>query len=546
MAKDYRLTPEGTADTLFDECAEQKKIMEELGRLFEGEGYRQVRTPGREFLDVFASNAEYYPKEAMFKFSDSKGRLVAVRPDNTVPIARMTATKLKGAELPIRLYYIQEVFRRQQEHRGRSTEMLQAGIELIGETGFDSDLAVLEIAINALSAVYPGKFRMELGHVGIFKRLLQRLGAGAKDRDAIYDYITAKNNSALYDILERYEENETRGLLKKVPRLFGGAEALDEAMVRFDGYDAEITAMLEYLRKVLAALEERGHGGKVMIDLGLVNRAEYYSSIIFRAYGEGAGIPLLSGGRYDDFLLNFDLDLPAIGFGLDIDVVTEARLEAKEAEVCEVSGISPLRIALTKGRVERDFTALLAKAGYDTTPFADRGRKLLFALPGADIEIFLAKAPDVITYVEHGACDVGIVGKDTIAEAGGTYYEILDLGIGRCKFALAAPKGHRIFGGIGTRTIATKYPNVAERYFEQKGMDVDIIKIEGSVEIAPLLSLADGIVDIVETGKTLKENGLEIVEDIREISSRLIVNNSAMKLRKKEIEAFVRKLEAAL
>ncbi|MDR1272453.1 MAG: ATP phosphoribosyltransferase regulatory subunit [Clostridiales Family XIII bacterium] len=546
MPKDYRLTPEGTADTLFDECAEQKKITGELEKLFEAEGYRQVRTPGLEFLDVFASNADYYPKEAMFKFSDSKGRLVAMRPDNTVPIVRMTATKLKGASLPIKLYYIQEVFRRQQEHRGRSTEILQAGIELIGDTGFESDIAVLELAIKSLSAVYPGKFRIEIGHVGIFKRLLERLGAGEKDRDNIHSYITAKNNSALYDILEGYEENETRGLLKKVPRLFGGTEALDEAIVRFDGYDPEINAMLEYLKKVLEALEDRGYGGKVMVDLGLVNQADYYSSIVFRAYGEGAGRPLLSGGRYDDFFSNFDTDLPAIGFGLDVDIVTEARLEARDAEVCEVRGAGSLRIALTKGRVERDFTKLLEKAGYDITPFAEKGRKLLFMVPGADIEIFLAKAPDVITYVEHGACDVGIVGKDTIAEAGGTYYEILDLGIGKCKFALAAPEGRRIFGGIGTRTIATKYPNVAERYFEAKGMDVDIIKIEGSVEIAPLLALADGIVDIVETGNTLKENGLSIIEDIRQISSRLIVNNSSMKLRKKEIEGFVKKLEGVL
>jgi ATP phosphoribosyltransferase len=204
-----------------------------------------------------------------------------------------------------------------------------------------------------------------------------------------------------------------------------------------------------------------------------------------------------------------------------------------------------LRVAVTKGRLERSFTELMERAGYDCSPLRDKGRKLLIALPGTGMEFFLAKAPDVITYVEHGVCDIGIVGKDTIAEQGGTYYEIMDLGIGTCKFALAAPKGANLFGGYGAKTIATKYPNVAERYFESKGMDVEVIKIEGSVEIAPLLRLADAIVDIVETGATLEENGLAVIEDIRDISARLIVNVTSMKLKKDEVDGFAARLAAA-
>jgi ATP phosphoribosyltransferase len=151
----------------------------------------------------------------------------------------------------------------------------------------------------------------------------------------------------------------------------------------------------------------------------------------------------------------------------------------------------------------------------------------------------------VITYVEHGVCDVGVVGKDTIAEQGGVFYEILDLGVGKCRFALAAPAGVDFYGGFGARRIATKYPRVAASWFESKGMDVQIIKIEGSVELAPLLSLADGIVDLVETGSTLRENGLEVVEDIRAVSARMIVNVAAMKLKKKEIDALAAALQGA-
>lgn len=204
-----------------------------------------------------------------------------------------------------------------------------------------------------------------------------------------------------------------------------------------------------------------------------------------------------------------------------------------------------LRIALTKGRLEKDTVALFERMGLDVSAVREKGRRLILPV-GEHIEVVLAKAADVITYVEHGVCDLGVVGKDTIAEAGGSYYEILDLGFGRCRFALAAPKGSDFFSGYTAKTVASKYPNVSRAYFGRKGMDVRIIKIEGSVELAPLLGLSDGIVDIVETGSTLRENGLEVVEDVLPISARVIVNTACMKLRKREIEDLVENMERNL
>jgi len=205
-----------------------------------------------------------------------------------------------------------------------------------------------------------------------------------------------------------------------------------------------------------------------------------------------------------------------------------------------------LRIALTKGRLEKDTVGLFEKIGFDVSQLKDKGRKLILSIPGQDIEVVLAKAADVITYVEHGACDIGVVGKDTILEYGGKYFEIADLGFGRCKFALAVKKGSDFYSGYGVKTVATKYTNVARNFFEQKKMDVDIVKIEGSVELAPLLGIADGIVDIVETGTTLKENGLEVFEDVVPISARLIVNTVGMKLKKEAIDSLVEKMLKAL
>ena len=206
----------------------------------------------------------------------------------------------------------------------------------------------------------------------------------------------------------------------------------------------------------------------------------------------------------------------------------------------------PLRIALTKGRLEKDTVALFEKLGYDCTSVHEKGRKLILPICDGKIEVILAKAADVITYVEHGVCDMGVVGKDTIMEMQGKFFELVDLGFGRCRFALAGKKGDNFYDGYNVKTIATKYPNVSRAYFEGKGMDVEIVKIEGSVELAPLLELSDAIVDIVETGSTLKENGLEVYEEIAPISARLIVNTVSMKLRQNEIEELIENIQSAI
>ncbi len=205
-----------------------------------------------------------------------------------------------------------------------------------------------------------------------------------------------------------------------------------------------------------------------------------------------------------------------------------------------------LRIAVTKGRLLTKSIQLFEKAGLDCAALKEDTRKLVLSIGNYPLDVVLAKAPDVITYVTHGVCDMGIVGKDTILEHGGSFYEQLDLGYGKCRFALAVREGDDFYGTYRTRHIASKYPNVAKAFFESKGMDVEIIKIEGSVELAPILGLADGIVDVVETGTTLRENGLVPIETVAPISARLIVNTASMKLYKNQILDFVEKCEGAL
>lgn len=544
MKKYDRITPAGTKDLLFEECEAQRKITTRLRQTFETKNYNEVITPGFEFYDVFSSNSMYFPQESMYKLIDNRGRLLAIRPDSTIPIARMTATKLKGHKLPIRLYYAQRVYRQQPELRGKSSEIMQMGIELIGLSTFESDIEVLTTGIEALSACTENEFHIELGHIGIFKQLMDNLPATQEEKVGIHALISSKNYAALSDLLEGFSQDRTAEILKELPKLFGGREALEKARLLFDGYDAKLMNMLSYLERIYQGLMELNLHDRIMIDFGLVNQAEYYSSLIFRGYIASAGEPVLSGGRYDELFKDFGEDLPATGFGIHVDQLAAGLLAGPKAK----PGINKnrIRIALTKGRLEKSIVDLFEKIGYDVTNLKEKGRKLLLTIPGTNIEVVLAKAADVITYVEHGVCDMGVVGKDTIVENGGIFYEVLDLGFGRCKFALAVPNGSDFYSGYSTKVIATKYPKVAGTHFESKGMDVEIIKIEGSVELAPLLDLADGIVDIVETGTTLKENGLEVIEDIRQVSARLIVNEASMKLKKTQIDEIVLAMEKIL
>lgn len=201
-----------------------------------------------------------------------------------------------------------------------------------------------------------------------------------------------------------------------------------------------------------------------------------------------------------------------------------------------------ITIALTKGRIEKDTVKLLERAGFDMSYMADKGRSLIFESPDGRFRFLLVKGPDVTTYVRHGVADLGIVGKDVLFEHPMGYLEMLDLNFGLCKFSLASvpsydPHDHK------RKRIATKYPSVATDYFNQKGEDVEIISIQGSVEIAPVLGLADAIVDIVETGHTLEANGLVVFDDICRVSARLIANPASLK-NNPDLMPFITKIQS--
>ena len=204
-----------------------------------------------------------------------------------------------------------------------------------------------------------------------------------------------------------------------------------------------------------------------------------------------------------------------------------------------------LTIALTKGRLADKTMALFEAVGIHCEQMKEKDtRRLIFANEELGFRFFLAKGPDVPTYVEYGAADIGIVGKDTILEEGRRLYEIMDLGFGKCRMCVCGPGSARsLLEGKDLIRVATKYPNIAKDYFfNQRHQTVDIIKLNGSIELAPIVGLSEVIVDIVETGSTLRENGLEVLEEVCPLSARMVVNQVSMKMEQERIRDLMNKL----
>lgn len=328
MKKYLKITPEGTKDFLFSECSAMDDICGKIENVFVTRGFKRVITPGIEFYDVFSVPCSGISQESMYKTTDNNGRLLVVRPDSTLPIARMVASRLKNNLLPVRLYYKQAVYRNNPTLTGRRNEFMQMGIELLGVKGIRADLEILTTAVKCISSV-ADDFRIELGHAEVFDALSRELDIDDEYKEKIRVSIEGKNYSALNNLLDKIKPSKAVSAIRSLPSLFGGEEVFDRAFEICKGTEAE--SALEYLRKIYSDLVPLGLGNKLIIDLGLVQRNDYYTGVVFTGYINGIGDAVISGGRYDELLSEFDAPMGAAGFAVDTDAITIKRLTDNDA-----------------------------------------------------------------------------------------------------------------------------------------------------------------------------------------------------------------------
>ena len=329
--KNYsKITPEGTKDYLALESRAIRCAEKRLSSVFKSKGYEKVMTPTIEFFDVFNRESSGYNPEDLYSLTDSYGRLLVLRPDSTLPIARLVSTRFQNARLPLRLYYNQNVFLRQKNLTGRSDEAVQSGIELMGVSGLRADLEVITTAVEAIENCTSADFKLEIGHAGFFKELCKKLNVSDETVSEIYDCVESRNFVSLNNILDKIGKTDVTDCIRNLPRFFGGLEIIEKAKEIDLGDEGQKS--LDYLKELYVLLCDAGLSDKVVVDLSLVNRTNYYTGIIFKGYLQGSGVSVVSGGRYDSLGAEFGRDMPSTGFGIETGALASVMLNRNELD----------------------------------------------------------------------------------------------------------------------------------------------------------------------------------------------------------------------
>ena len=539
-------TPDGVRD-LYNEAYKQKLyVQNQLHQVFVEHDCVDIQTPTFEYFDVFSKQLGTTPSKDLFKFFDTEGNTVVLRPDFTPSIARCAAKYFDIEDEAVKLCYMGNTFINSSDYQGRLKESTQCGVEYIGDSSSEADAQMLAMVVDAIQAIGIHNFQISVGHAGFFDALLTEGKVTKTQKYQLRELLDNKNFLGVEAFVDSLTIEDD---LKSLFSLLADFDITDEDMSNAKKWSqnyplvAEAIASLEELH---TALKEKDIEKYISFEFGMISNYEYYTGIIFAGYTYGLGEPIVKGGRYDNLLSNFGKDAPAIGFAFVVDQLMSA-LSNKNKDIAKEDRY--LTFALGKGRLAKKTLKLFEEMGITCEEIFDpTTRKLIFVNEELKLKFFLSKGPDVPTYVEHGAADIGVVGKDTILEEGRNVYEVLDLGFGNCRMCICGPESAKeLLQHQDQIRVATKYPQIAKDYFyNEKHQTVEIIKLNGSIELAPIVGLSDVICDIVETGATLRENGLGVLEEVCDLSARMIVNQVSMKMENERITKLIRDLKKVL
>lgn len=508
-----------------------------LRALYEAAGCRKYHMGRFEEYGLYQANRSFLSSEQVITFTDLDGRLLALKPDVTLSIAK-TAQPAPGETL--RYYYHENVYRPSAESH-TFKEISQMGLEMLGAVGEAQVQQAVRLAARSLDAL-GADWVLEVSHMGYLFGLFDALGVPDAARAKLLEKLREKNAHELRAAAGAAGlADAAADILCSVLSLCGSyADTLAKAaaLCRNDAMRAAVAEL-----EALAVPLEKA-GGVIRLDMTLAGEMEYYNGLVFQGYLKALPRPLLKGGRYDLLMQKFTPGAGAIGFAVYLDELDRLSAPLPPVQKNSTDRVM-LNVALPKGRLGDKVYHLLAGIGYGCPEDYNATRKLVVENPEAGIRYFLVKPSDVAIYVEHGAADVGIVGKDILTEASADVYELLDTGLGKCRMCVAAPADYQDDPSRPVR-VATKFVSIAKSYYASMGRDIDIIKLNGSIELAPILGLSDVIVDIVETGTTLRENGLKVVTEFMPISARFIANKASYQFKHAEMDTMLEKLRAEL
>lgn len=590
------VTPFGFRDVIGFEAAERERITRSVQDLFAQHGFAPIETPTLEVMDVVRQGGRI--PSSPFKFFDSRGDLLAMRPDVTMQVARMCATRLPEGAAEARFRYTQRVFRDVEwEVDASPREITQIGVECIGQSGVEVDRELIGLFVEALSQTGVSEMCVTLATVGPLRALLERSGAPESWKSAV---LAAYHDSDFVELdrlcsLEDCEGHDTSSIapayadvIKSLARVRGGLEAIEEARrlvaplgcadglddlaVVYSGVSGDLDASV--LESMSAGPQQKdaseaaqdaaaGRYVRLLVDFSVVSSFDYYTGVVFAAFSPHLGTSLGSGGRYDRMIEAFGASRPAAGFAFCLEQVMAATAAEEQQEVDEAAAGAEnpagaeevqaalghrrfpasrrrrLRIAVPKGALHAQAVECLQAAGLDVEGLRNIGRQLVIRSENADY--IIVRPSDAPAFVAYGAADCGICGRDSLLESGAQVVELVDLGFGGCRFVVAQPKGatpqiEERYRKLGSIRVATKYPNITLAHYAKTGVQVDIVRLHGNIELAPLTGMAERIVDITATGTTLRENDLEIVEEVLGSTARFFANPCSLRTDDRVVE----------
>ncbi len=500
--------------------------------LFEEKGYQLFRMGSFEEYDFYMQNRPFLKGEDVISFTGMDGRLMALKPDMTLSIVKNTS---KGEKRCV--YYHENVYRR--SHRnGEYCEINQMGIENIGGEGIEAEAEVLRLALESLSVI--GTSALDLSHMEFIEAMLASFPQGALREEAMQALREKSPHGMRLAAQAAGVCDKDKERLAKLAVLAGPfpvalkqAKELAKGMPAAEKALCELSSMYEIVGEV--------PGVELRLDFSIINDIDYYNGLIFQGFVQGVPQAVLAGGRYDNLMNRFEKSQGALGFALYLNALAYEERNSESAAQDDTY----LNVALPKGRLGQKVYELFEKAGLSCNGLAEKSRKLVFEDEKSRVRYFLVKPTDVDIYVEHGAADIGVVGKDVLLESGADVLDLLDLKLGKCRLAVAGYPDFKADPATTLR-VASKYPNVTRRYYARRDQAVEIIKLNGSIELAPITGLSDVIVDIVETGSTLRENNLDVLADVAYSSARLIANRSSWRFKGNLIQNLTQKVEELL
>ena len=506
----------------------QENVIFSLRALYRSYGYTQYKMSKFEEYDLYARNKDFLISDSVITFTDTNGKLMALKPDVTLSIIK----NMKDSTGVQKLFYNENVYRISKGNQNYK-EIMQVGLECIGDIGQEDIQQVLVLAARSLQNISDNCV-LNITNLDILSQVIGSAELSGFQAGDILKCVEEKNIAGLRKL--GLPENTLTVLSHLIQAAGPAQQVLPGLIAALDGLCD--TTDLEKLARLIDSIEDARIRDMLQVDFSVVSDIHYYNGIVFKGFVEGVPSAVLSGGQYDKLMRKMHCSSKAIGFAVYLDMLDMACTASESVG-------NVLNIALPKGRLGEKVYAMFEQAGFPCPSIKENSRKLIFENAEVGVRYFWVKPSDVAIYVERGAADIGVAGKDILLEYKPGVYELLDLDIGKCRMAVAAKKGF-CDNTDHTLRVATKFSNIARQHYLSKGRDIDIIHLNGSIEIAPILGLSDVIVDIVETGTTLKENDLEVIETVVPISARLIANKTSYQFKNEKIVQLLQQIAAQM